>query len=387
MYRIIKTELWKLKRYHVIWAGILLMLLSVGITLFASTALDGTVWTFSHLVEQVIQNNATTIFPMCITLIAGYIIAREKTDDTLKNIMTIPVSYSALIGGKLVVCGVLSVFFGIVSTAFTIAAELLVGFPGLSAAAIIRALIQITFNSLLLYVAVTPIIAVTARISEGHMVGVILAFVYGYGGMFAAGNMTLANLYPITASMGLIQYRSHDAAIHWNIGLCSLSMIAVLLISVAIVVTTKMFHPQKLLKSRKKPPSKKAGKQEDVHMKKKILIGIGAVAFVAICFGIFLLSGAGSTYYYSQIDNTKIEQTESAGGVINFGGSMDYSYTLRCYDEDGNEKDITFGTSRKLKEDAFIRLTVMPIRGVLEWIEVQYDELPAVVQKEYSAPQ
>lgn len=33
MYRIIKTELWKLKRYHIIWAGILLMLLSVGITL------------------------------------------------------------------------------------------------------------------------------------------------------------------------------------------------------------------------------------------------------------------------------------------------------------------------------------------------------------------
>ena len=122
-------------------------------------------------------------------------------------------------------------------------------------------------------------------------------------------------------------------------------------------------------------------------MKKKILIGIGVVAFVAICSGIFLLSGAGSTHYYSQIDNTKIEQTESAGGVINFGGSMDYSYTLRCYDEDGNEKDITFGTSRKLKEDAFIRLTVMPLRGVLELIEVQYDKLPAVVQKNYTAPQ
>lgn len=93
MYRIIKTELWKLKRYHIIWAGILLMLLSVGITLFSSTALDGTVWTFPFLVEQVIKNNTTTIFPMCITLIAGYIIAREKTDDTLKSIMTVPVSY------------------------------------------------------------------------------------------------------------------------------------------------------------------------------------------------------------------------------------------------------------------------------------------------------
>lgn len=121
-------------------------------------------------------------------------------------------------------------------------------------------------------------------------------------------------------------------------------------------------------------------------MKKKILFGIGVVVFIAICFGFFLLSGAGSTYYYSQIDNSKIEQTESAGGVINFKGSMDFSYTLRCYDEDGNAKDITFGTSRELKEDAFIRLTVMPVRGVLEWSEIQYDELPIAVQEQYTLP-
>ena len=34
-----------------------------------------------------------------------------------------------------------------------------------------------------------------------------------------------------------------------------------------------------------------------------------------------------------------------------------HSHTAGCYDEDGNAKDITFGTSRELKEDAFIRLT------------------------------
>jgi hypothetical protein len=28
----------------------------------------------------------------------------------------------------------------------------------------------------------------------------------------------------------------------------------------------------------------------------------------------------------------------------------------------------------------------MPIRGVLEWKEVQYDELPAAVQSNYTAP-
>ena len=124
-------------------------------------------------------------------------------------------------------------------------------------------------------------------------------------------------------------------------------------------------------------------------MKKKMIAGFSAAAVIIagfICFCIWFLSGADSTYYYSQIDNSKVEQIESKGGVINFSGSMDYSYTLFSYNENGKGKDITFGTSRELKEGAFIRLTVMPIRGVLEWKEVQYDELPAVVQSNYTEP-
>lgn len=41
MFRMVKTEIWKLKRYHVIWAGVFLMLLSVLLTLFSTTAMDG----------------------------------------------------------------------------------------------------------------------------------------------------------------------------------------------------------------------------------------------------------------------------------------------------------------------------------------------------------
>ena len=124
-------------------------------------------------------------------------------------------------------------------------------------------------------------------------------------------------------------------------------------------------------------------------MKKKLSIGIVVVVIIVvgfIGFCMWFLSGNGSTYYYSQIDNSKIKQTRSKGGVINFSGSMDHSYTLFSYDENGKGKDITFGTSKELKEGAFIRLTVMPIRGVLEWKEVQYDELPAAVQSNYTAP-
>lgn len=130
---------------------------------------------------------------------------------------------------------------------------------------------------------------------------------------------------------------------------------------------------------------------EDIKMKKKIMIGITIAAVVVIGFVGFcmwFLSGAGSTYYYAQIDNNKIEQGDSNGGVINFhgDGGMSYSYTLPAYNENGDKKDITFGTSKELKAGAFIRLTVMPVRGVLEWSEVQYDELPVAVQHNYTAP-
>jgi len=49
---------------------------------------------YPAVTEQVIQQNMTMIFPMTITLIIGYIINREIRDDTLKNLITVPVKYS-----------------------------------------------------------------------------------------------------------------------------------------------------------------------------------------------------------------------------------------------------------------------------------------------------
>ena len=252
MFRMVKTEIWKCKRYHMIWAGVFLMLLSVLLTLFSTTALDGTVWTFSFFTEQVIKNNVTMIFPMCIALIAGYIIAREEKDDTLKSIMTIPVPYSSLLWGKLLVCALLSLFLGLVSAIFTVIAVFVTGFPGMSVTSVLQTFIQIIFNCLFLYIAVMPVIAFAAHIPNGHMIGTIIAFVYGYGGMFASGNASLANIYPVTASLGLIRYRSYDPAVHWNAWVCLFSMIAVLMIAAVFVFTAKGNEPARATKKHKK---------------------------------------------------------------------------------------------------------------------------------------
>ena len=123
-------------------------------------------------------------------------------------------------------------------------------------------------------------------------------------------------------------------------------------------------------------------------MKKNVFVGIGiAVAVVAalLSLGAWLYSGSGSNYYITQIDNSKISEGKPRDGVIDMEGGMSYSYTLPAYSEKGIEKEITFGASRELREGAFLRLTVSPIRGVVEWSEVQYEELPEAVQECYDA--
>lgn len=61
-------------------------------------------------------------------------------------------------------------------------------------------------------------------------------------------------------------------------------------------------------------------------------------------------------------------------------GGMPLLYTLPSYDENGSVQDLSFGTERQLREGAYLQLSVLPVRGVTEWREVQYEELPSAVQ-------
>ena len=62
---------------------------------------------------------------------------------------------------------------------------------------------------------------------------------------------------------------------------------------------------------------------------------------------------------------------------------MNYKYSLVAYNSSGEAKDITFETSKILKDQAFINLKVAPIRGVVTWAEINYEELPEKVKDIY----
>lgn len=106
-----------------------------------------------------------------------------------------------------------------------------------------------------------------------------------------------------------------------------------------------------------------------------VLIAAGAVAW-------WILFGSVNGTYYTQIDNGRTEELQPTGGVIDPTGGMSLRYTLPAYDEQGDEREISFGTERQLRESAYLKLEVVPIRGVVGWEEVQFDELPQKVQEQ-----
>lgn len=111
-------------------------------------------------------------------------------------------------------------------------------------------------------------------------------------------------------------------------------------------------------------------------IKEKLPMIIAIIVAAVICMlAIYFLDG-GPTIYYTQIDNEKIVSLSATD-------SMKYEYTLKSYKENGKGKEISFKTSRELREDAFLELEVMPLVGVRHWKEVQYNELPEKVRANY----
>lgn len=118
-------------------------------------------------------------------------------------------------------------------------------------------------------------------------------------------------------------------------------------------------------------------------MKKgKILLTVigGTALFLVVALGtmgrLFQATGENAVSWYSRIDNGLVEPITPHGG-------MSYRYSLTAYGADGGSKALDLDTSRVLKDGAFIRIEVAPIRGVISWEEMQYDQLPAAVQGKY----
>ncbi len=111
------------------------------------------------------------------------------------------------------------------------------------------------------------------------------------------------------------------------------------------------------------------------YIKEKLPVIIGIIVFIALCVGAYYYLFINQTVYYTQIDNTKVQEISNS--------DMKYEYTIDCYQDNGKKKTLKFKTSRELREGAYLKIEYMEVTGVHAWEEVQYDDLPKKVQEKY----
>lgn len=260
MINIIISEFEKLKRYSILWVGIVTVFFSAILATFqtGTTAVP----MYHIFYNNVIWNNFSLVFPFMIVLIGGFLIDREYTDNTLKTMMTVPVSFRKMLVGKLIVTGILTILFAVFSFVCTVILAVTI----LHCRDITSELLWISFSQIVgigffNFLAVAPLIAWFSRKRNGFFAGVGLAFFYGFCGIFVAGR-NLTDFYPITAGLGIVKYTGQEGAIYnSNVGFSVLFLMVVL--TMIIVAFTPSYDkvmavPEK--KSKKKHSIQNANK-------------------------------------------------------------------------------------------------------------------------------
>ena len=119
------------------------------------------------------------------------------------------------------------------------------------------------------------------------------------------------------------------------------------------------------------------GKGKTIAITAVAICGLAAILLFAASVTNLFLAGD----YYIKIDNACISENESSGGVVNLESSEPYLYKLEAVNAAGDKTEIEFGASRELRQDAFLKLDLQPIRGVVGWSEVSEDSLPRKVEE------
>lgn len=209
MWNMIKTEWLKIRRCQILLVGIVALALcpmvQYGSQLIMAAEYRDPHYDFVDLFANVIWGNSQIFLPISLVMMGGWFIDRESVNDTLKNIVTIPVSMPGLLGAKLMVTGMLAVIFGFYSVGATLLTGLVVGLPGLTLPLVLHCGTQVATASLTTYLVCMPLILIFGQIQGAYLSGSILTFFLGYSMLFFKGGI-LASMYPFSAALILVGF-------------------------------------------------------------------------------------------------------------------------------------------------------------------------------------
>ena len=204
MWKMIQTEWWKLRRCQILLVGIVALALcpvaQYGTQLIVNPEIRDPNFDFVHLFANVVWGNTQVFLPISLVMIGGWLIDRENTHDTMKNLLTVPVSYPKLLGGKLAATALLSLLFGLYSAAVTVLTGMLAGLPGLTPGVILQQGGQVVAAALTTFLVCMPMVLIFGQMRGAYLGGSILAFFLGYCILFFKGGFLLS-AYPFSAAL------------------------------------------------------------------------------------------------------------------------------------------------------------------------------------------
>ena len=177
MWNIMQTEWRKLRRCQILLVGIVALALcpvaQYGTQLIVDPEIRDPNFDFVHLFANVVWGNTQVFLPISLVMIGGWLIDRENTNDTMKNLLTVPVSYPKLLAGKLAVTGLLSLLFGLYSVAVTVLTGTLAGLPGLTPVVILQQGGQVVAAALTTFLVCMPMILVFGQLHSDLFPGIL----------------------------------------------------------------------------------------------------------------------------------------------------------------------------------------------------------------------
>ena len=267
MWKMIQTEWWKLRRCQILLVGIVALALcpvvQYGTQLIVNPEIRDPNYDMLHLFSSVVWGNTQVFLPISLVMIGGWLIDRENTHDTMKNLLTVPVSYPKLLGGKLAVTGLLSLLFGLYSVAVTVLTGTQAGLPGLTLGVILQQGGQVVAASLTTFLVCMPMILIFGQMRGAYLGGSILTFFLGYCILFFKSGFLLS-AYPFSAALVLAGFDMQEyngATESPGIPLALLGMAAVIALTAAILMLSRPSSKAGSTKKKRAGGRRQAGRR------------------------------------------------------------------------------------------------------------------------------
>lgn len=270
MWSILKGEWHKLRRCQILLVGIVALTLcpvvQYGTQLITNPEMRDQSFDFVKLFNNVIWGNTQIFLPLSLVMIGGWLIDRENTNDTMKNLLTVPVSYSKLLSGKLIITIFLSLLFGIYSVAITILTGQIAGLNGLSTAVLLQQSVQIVAAAFNTSLVCMPMVLIFGQMRGAYLGGSLLTFFLGYCILFFKSGFLLS-AYPFSAALILAGFdmQTYNGAVQAPSLLLALASIAAVLVLTMAILLLSSPSP----KASKKSSNRKNKKAQKGHSRRR----------------------------------------------------------------------------------------------------------------------